>query len=142
MTGSTFAPEPHQKLIDGLNALMLEGQLDKAEALKIIAFYNEYYPKASWLDESVLAVLREQLKLEVPRPLIQNFSAWLDQFTPTEPENRYQGMSTPELEERLGEISYELRPVTLPFRSFGDYQREQKLGLEAGYIEDELGRRS
>ena len=51
-------------------------------------------------------------------------------------------MSSPELEERLGQINYELRPVRLPFKSFGDYQREQKLGLEAGYIEDELQGRS
>jgi len=129
MTEQTFAPEPHQKLIDGLNALMLEGRLDKAEALKIIAYYNEVHPGADWLDGSVLAQLREQLKLEVQHPLIQ-------------PEDRYRAMSSPELEERLGQINYELRPVRLPFKSFGDYQREQKLGLEAGYIEDELQGRS
>jgi hypothetical protein len=51
-------------------------------------------------------------------------------------------MSDAELEERLGELNYELRPVALPFWSFGDYQREQKLAVEAGYIEDELQRRS
>lgn len=51
-------------------------------------------------------------------------------------------MTTDELEIRLGEIEYELQPVRLPFRSFGDHEREQKLNLEAGYIEDELGRRS
>ena len=61
MTEQTFAPEPHQKLIDGLNALMLEGQLDKAEALKIIAYYNEMHPHASWLDGSVLWQLRKDL---------------------------------------------------------------------------------
>ena len=60
----------------------------------------------------------------------------------TDPEDRYLAMTVGELEIRLGEIEYELRPVRLPFRSFGDYEREQKLSVEAGYIEDELGRRS
>jgi len=61
VTEQTFAPEPHQQLIDGLNALMLEGQLDKAEALEIIAYYNELHPHDSWLDGSVLWQLRKDL---------------------------------------------------------------------------------
>ena len=56
--------------------------------------------------------------------------------------DQIRGMTTEELEIRLSEIEYELRPVRLPFRSFGDYEREQKLSVEAGYIQDELGTRS
>ena len=56
--------------------------------------------------------------------------------------DRFHIMTTEELEIRLGEIEYELRPVRLPFRSFGDYEREQRLSVEAGYIQDELGTRS
>ena len=125
MTGSTFAPEPHQKLIDGLTAMVLTGDMEKSEAQDLIAWYQRQFPLSDAIDMAVLFQIGKERGLEQTRP-----------------EARYEAMSSSELEERLGEISYELRPVTLPFRSFGDYQREQKLGLEAGYIEDELQRRS
>lgn len=61
MIDPAYHPEPHQKLVDGLNALMLEGLLDKAEALQIIAYYNEFHPHKDWLDHSVLWQLRKDL---------------------------------------------------------------------------------
>ena len=125
MTEQTFAPEPHQKLIDGLTAMVLTGDMEKSEAQDLIVWYQREFPLSDAIDMAVLFQIRKERGLEQASP-----------------ETRYEAMSSSELEERLGEISYELRPVTLPFRSFGDYQREQKLGLEAGYIEDELQGRS
>ena len=125
MTGSTFAPEPHQQLIDGLTAMVLLGDMEKSEAQDLIAWYQRQFPLSDAVDTAVLFQIGKERGLEQTRP-----------------EARYEAMSSSELEERLGEINYELRPTVLPFRSFGDYQREQKLGLEAGYIEDELQRRS
>ena len=124
MTDHPSPNEPHKKLIDGLTALVLADQMDKHEALKIIAYYNRVHPEASWLDESVLAQIRST-------------------YAPvTERELRYRMQSTEELETRLGEIQYHLLPIRLPFLSFGDHVRQQKLSVEADYIEDELGRRS
>ena len=125
MTGSTFAPEPHQKLIDGLTAMVLTGDMEKSEAQDLIVWYQREFPLSDAIDMAVLFQIGKERGLEQTRP-----------------KARYEAMSSSELEERLGEISYELRPVTLPFQTFGDYQREEKLSLEAGYIEDELRRRS
>jgi len=120
--------EPHQKLIDGLTVMALREEMTKTEALAIIERISAQRPGGSEnLAEAILIEIRKDYGLDALR---------------SKTEDRYQSMSILELEERLGEISYELRPVMLPFRSFGDYQREQKLGLEAGYIEDELQRRS
>ena len=128
MTGSTFAPEPHQKLIDGLTAMALREEITKPEALAIIDRISARHPERSdHLVEAILIQIRKDYGLDPVR---------------SASEDRYQAMSTAELEERLGEVNYELQPVALPFRSFGDYQREQKLAVEAGYIEDELQRRS
>ena len=124
MTEQTFAPEPHQKLIDGLTAMVLLGDMEKSEAQDLIVWYQRQFPLSDAVDMAVLFQIGKERGLEQTRP-----------------ETRYEAMSNSELEERLGEINYELRPVRLPFKSFGDYRREQKLGLEAGYIEDELRRR-
>jgi len=128
MTEQTFAPEPHQQLIDGLTVMALREEITKTEALAIIERISAQRPGGSEdFAEAILIEIRKDYGLD---PL------------PSKTEDRYQSMSSLELEERLGEINYELRPVVIPFRSFGDYQREQKLGLETGYIEDELQRRS
>ena len=36
MTGSTFAPEPHQKLIDGLTAMALREEIKEFEELQVV----------------------------------------------------------------------------------------------------------
>jgi hypothetical protein len=128
MTDQQFVPEPHQKLIDGLTAMALREEITKPEALAIIEGISARHPEGSDnLAEAILIQIHKDYGLDPVR---------------SESEVRYQAMSDAELEERLGELNYELRPVALPFWSFGDYQREQKLAVEAGYIEDELQRRS
>ena len=60
----TIPNAPHQKLADGLNVLVLQEHMTKAEAERIYNHYVEYHPNEDYLDEAVLFSIRKRYGLE------------------------------------------------------------------------------